>query len=98
MNAVFEDAALDILDELGDLQATYQAGESPAVPLPCLVNYNTEIMGENFGTVQNVTTIEFLKSSGTNPHRGDIFHADGVDFKVESILSKGSMWIKVIVK
>lgn len=98
MDAIFQEAALDLLDEMGDLQATFTAKDTAAVPCPCLVNYNTEIIGGEFNTISFATTIEFLKSTGINPYRGDVFSADGQDFQVESILGKDSIWIKVVVK
>jgi len=97
-DTVFESAALDILQEFGDMSATFQeVGESIKI-VPALVNYNTEIQGAEFGVIQSVTTIEILKSSGIKPHRGDSIFADDTDFTVENIYSRDGVWVRMIVK
>lgn len=100
MNAAFEDSALDILEEFGDMNAVFTSDEvTPVVKtIPALVDYNTQIVGDEFNVMSGVTSIHFLKSSGINPHRGDTIQTDGRTFKIDSVLSEDSIWVKVIVK
>lgn len=98
MDAVFESAALDILDTFGDLNATYEAAGSTPVPCPVLVNYNSELTGDDMQTLYTATTVEFLRSSGHSPKRGEKIYADGQTFIVERTYSKDSVWVKLVVK
>lgn len=98
MQTAFEEAAVELLEEFGDLTATLEPNGQTAVPLPVLVNYNTQLFGEEMQTLTPTITIEFLISSGQKPKRGDKIHADGRSFTVERTYQKTNIWHKLIVK
>ncbi len=98
MQSVLEGAAHDLLEDFGDMEATYTPKDGTAASLPVIVSYDSAIEGDNFQTISRATTIEFLKSSNKSPKRGDEILADGTAFTVERTLTKNSIWVKLIVK